>query len=155
MPRRPSGNAGTTPSVNLVPGSYLDEVQGTLRIPVGLDPEVRKRVKNTLELNPFLGQPQMAAVIRYARLQIRFEQIEAQIDQEGVTVIDRYGNDKEHPLLKFMNSTQGALVTQERNLAISVPTRREQIAKSEEKPRTRKEPKGKAPTGRPDSLRLA
>lgn len=156
MAHRPKDSAtrtGTTPSANHVQGSAFDGA-APLRIPLGLPASIRKRVKKILEDNPYLEQAHMAAVVRLAKLEESHRDLQDEVDRDGVTVQNRFGESVANPALQAMLKVQNALVTQERALAIAVPTRKEQISKSELKRAVPKTP-NKAGKANTPKLRLA
>lgn len=133
-PRDSSSITGTTPSHDDARSSMFVEAE-PLVIPKGLLAAERKRVKKIIEENAYLEQAQMDSIIRLVRLYEHFDQAEATVQKEGQTHINFRGEEKPHPSLEVLLKLQGAIVTQERNLAISVPTRNEQIAKRDRKKR--------------------
>jgi hypothetical protein len=120
------------------------------RIPSGLPPSIRKRVKTVLEQNPFLESPQLPSVIRYARLQERFDELDATIEQTGTVVVNKDGIKVPNPLIKSQLSIQSALVTQERQLAVAIVSRGNNLTKKDQSTPE----KLSRPTGAPP-LRLA
>ncbi len=135
MPRRPANGDKRKESPNRVAGSVFS-IEDPLVIPTKLKRTVRIRVKSVLNQNPYLEQVHVPAVVRLAKLEEKFAEVEEELEINGLTTVDRYGTVKPNPLLATLTTVQNAIVTQERNLAISVPTRNEQIGKSDRKSHT-------------------
>ncbi len=150
MSRRPTGSY-TKESPNHVKGSMFDP-DTPLVIPLGTRPSVHRMTEVILGQNPHLEQPQVEAVVRLAKLYEQFDLAEQKLGDVGMTQEDRFGLEKPHPMVNVVTSLQNAIVTQERNLAISVPSRNEQVPKGDRAPAARSTPP--TPPGRP-KLRLA
>jgi hypothetical protein len=134
MPRRPANGNTRKESPNHVAGSVFTE-ESPLVIPKNLGYTLRNRVKEILHQNSYLDQQQVPAVVRLAKLERQFRKVEETVEKEGLVVLDRFGAAKTNPLLSTMTAIQNSIVTQERNLAIAIPARNEQIAKQDRGPR--------------------
>jgi hypothetical protein len=133
---------------------FVSGGENPVEVPAHLPQPIKDRVQEVFNLNPFLKEPQLPSVIRLAEMEARYRELQDIVAMEGMVCIDRFGAQKPHPAMLLLMNTQNALVTQERNLAISIPTRREQIAKNEDKvKRGGRTPKGK--DGGAPALRLA
>ena len=150
MPHRSASAEIHRPGINQVDDSDFtpSSARDRPKIPVGLDRSVRKRVVSLLDQNIYLGDAQMSAVIRLAQMYERFDALESEIQAAGLKIFSEVkGMDLPNPMIATQLSVQSHIVTQERNLAISIPTRHEQIDKADRK--TRKKPAEKkrgAPT---------
>jgi hypothetical protein len=88
-------------------------------IPRGLSAPVRARAKAILEKNPHLwDDAQMDAVVRLAKLQVRFDEIERQIEQDGALFEHPRRGPIPHPLLGPMNATANTIGNLQRGLSI-------------------------------------
>lgn len=130
--RRSYSNGATTPSIDLVPGSYLDEQDRTIDIPKKLTSEIRRRIQSTYSHNTYLTQAQMPLVVRYGKLSVSFDKVFDNIESQGLTTVDWEGKEKPHILWTMLFRLQSALDTLERQLAITVPSRRQQLTKAED-----------------------
>lgn len=152
MSRRPIDGSSTNESPNKVTGSVFDS-KAPLRLPKGTPRDQARKARAVFAENPYLEQAQVPAVIRLVILREKFDDAQKQIDAEGFTIVNRFDEEKPNPMLDVLTRLQSALVTQERALAIAVPTRNEQIGK---KDRQQVVPKQRAATGRGQpKLRLA
>lgn len=151
---RSYSNGATAPSINLVPNSYLDERDRSIAIPKGLSHDIRRRVQTTYDHNTYLTQAQMPLVVRYGKLSVSFDKVYENIETQGMTTLDWEGREKPNMLWSMLFRLQTALDTLERQLAITVPSRRQQLTKAEDLQPPRKVGEGEGETAAA-ALRLA
>lgn len=125
-------------------------------LPRDLAPPIRKRVKQILDQNPYLGEPQLPGVIRLAEMEALRKDAQEILEKEGLVTEDRFGVDKAHPSFAILAQLQSGILRQEQSLAITIPTRKEHVAKSEEKmPRGGRSPENRKRGSGAPKLHLA
>jgi hypothetical protein len=101
-------------------------------LPRGLPAPMRLRAKAILEQNPHLWSvDQLDPVIRLAKLQVRFDEIERQIEQDGALFEHPRRGPIPHPLLGPMNATANTIGNLQRGLSIMFVTRGNNVKKRE------------------------
>ena len=155
MPSRRHQDHRGAPPKNNIRGSVFDsESRVRPSIPRGLPPSLRKDVETILDQNRFLQDPQVPAVIRLCRLRERFDAIGALLDEQGYQVESKDGTPRPNPLIAEWVKIQSAIVTQERQLAIAIVSRSNNITKEEQRQNAISETKLERGSGTPP-LRLA
>jgi len=95
-----------------------------VRLPPGLDPEIRKKAKRIVETNPHLDDSQREAIVRLATMRLRLEAMEADIGAKGFMIFDeKKGKETINPLVPALTTASNAVLSLERALAISFVTR--------------------------------
>jgi len=125
MPRR-SATAGYTGSPTVeTRGSMFDPgPRNPVRLPPGLDPEVRKKAKRIIESNPHLDDSQTESIIRLAKMRKRVEEMEADIETKGYMILDEAkGREIINPLVPALTTASNAVLSLERALAIAFVTK--------------------------------
>jgi hypothetical protein len=135
MARRTATSNYTGSPRSEVAGSSLDPGQINLvRLPPGLDPEVRKAAKRIIETNPHLDDSQRESIVRLAKMRIRVEAMEADIAEKGFMILDEAkGRELINPLVPALSTASNAVLSLERAMAISFVTRNGQTKQHERK----------------------
>ena len=137
MGRRARGSIVSPPQRNDVQGSTFDTAAdpvATISFPRSVSAVRRERARKVIRTNPYLGQAQLASVLRYTDLVHRYEELVAEAADIPYTYETERGDVKPSPIYDMLAKTQTLLLTQERHLAISVPTRNEQVTKKDQAP---------------------
>lgn len=108
------------------------EAKPDLTLPAHLSKEVRRLAKNFIKLNPHIEQTQINILVRYCQMTVRWNQLEAIVENEGPMIEGEYGK-IQNPALRVQLDLSAKMDTLERSLLIQTRARRELLSKKERK----------------------
>ena len=136
MPKRPGDRRPGRQPQNEIQGSLFDlsgEQRPELVVPTGMPRRAANLAHDIWQQNTHLEAPAMPAVVRYARQLLLHDQLMTTLEIVG-TVDEATG--KARPEFAQMTALAKELSTSERNLALSVRARRENLTLEERRAAT-------------------